>query len=92
MKTTMAVLALLVALNSAAYANPWELEQGYGGWWDGAWNSDEDHGPYNHDQGYEGHRTLFGGYEEKIWDGDCKIERKWERDGDYKEERECHHH
>lgn len=35
---------------------------------------------------------------EEYWDGNCKVERKWERDGDYKEERKCkgdyrpHHH
>ncbi|SHE89264.1 Surface antigen [Microbulbifer donghaiensis] len=32
---------------------------------------------------------------EEYWDGNCKVERKWEADGDYKEERKCkavHHH
>lgn len=28
-------------------------------------------------------------YKEEYWDGNCKVERKWERDGDYKEERKC---
>lgn len=29
---------------------------------------------------------------EEFWDGNCKIERKWEKDGDYKEERKCGGH
>jgi surface antigen len=32
---------------------------------------------------------------EEYWDGNCKVERKWERDGSYKEERKCrpdHYH
>jgi hypothetical protein len=90
MKATVIVLALMLALSSSASANPLELEHGNSGWGDGAWNNVDDHGPYGHAQGYEGHPTLFGGYEEEFWDGDCKIEREWEGDGDYREERECH--
>ncbi len=92
MKSIVAVLALLVVMSGSATANPWVLDGGDGGWWNGDWRFDEDHGPYRQDRGYRGHPTLFGGYEEEIWDGDCKIERKWEGDGDYREERECHHH
>jgi len=28
-------------------------------------------------------------YKDEYWDGNCKIERKWEKDGDYKEKRKC---
>ena len=28
-------------------------------------------------------------YKEEFWDGNCKVERKWEKNGDYKEERKC---
>jgi hypothetical protein len=28
-------------------------------------------------------------YKEEFWYDGCKIERKWERNGDYKEERKC---
>jgi hypothetical protein len=28
-------------------------------------------------------------YKEEFRVGSCKVEREWERDGDYKEEREC---
>ncbi len=29
---------------------------------------------------------------EEYWDGNCKVERKWKRNGDYKEERKCKGH
>ena len=28
-------------------------------------------------------------HKEEYWEGNCKIERKWEKDGDYKEKRKC---
>jgi surface antigen len=51
------------------------------------------------DENGHGHRR-HGHYEgkEEYWDGDCKVERKWKKNGDYKEERKCkghgygHHH
>jgi hypothetical protein len=93
MKTIVTVAALLVALGGPVSANPPSgTPNGNVGWWDPAWNTGEYHGPYRHVQGYEGHPTLFGGYEEKFWIGDCRIERKWDHDGEYREERECHHH
>ena len=39
---------------------------------------------HGHDRGHD-----RASYEEEYWDGHCKVERKWERDGDYKEERKC---
>jgi hypothetical protein len=30
-------------------------------------------------------------YKEEFRVGNCRVEREWERDGDYKEERECDH-
>jgi hypothetical protein len=91
MKNIVAILVLLVVMSGSASANPWVLDDGNGGWWNGDWRFDEDRGPYGQDRGYRGHPTLFGGYEEEIWDGDCRIEREWEGDGDYREERECDH-
>jgi hypothetical protein len=41
-----------------------------------------------HDSGYE-HREKRSERKEEYWDGNCKVERKWERDGEYKEERKC---
>ncbi|WP_137896544.1 hypothetical protein [Ramlibacter sp. 2FC] len=29
------------------------------------------------------------GYKEEYWDGNCKVERKFKKNGDYKEERKC---
>ena len=47
------------------------------------------------DRGH-GHRKHGGHeYKEEYWDGNCKVKRKLEKDGDYKEERKCkavHHH
>ncbi|MGZ8142022.1 hypothetical protein [Bordetella bronchiseptica] len=28
-------------------------------------------------------------YKEKYWDGACKVERKWKRNGEYREKRKC---
>nr|WP_240531474.1 hypothetical protein [Variovorax boronicumulans] len=28
-------------------------------------------------------------HKEEYWDGRCKVERKWDKDGEYKEERKC---
>ena len=90
MKTIVAITAVLVVMSNPALANPWGPRAGYGGWSNEDWQVHEDQGPYHQDRGYRGHPTLFGGYEEEIWDGDCRIEREWEGDGDYREERECH--
>jgi surface antigen len=45
--------------------------------------ADDDHG--------RGHGRKHHGREHKevYWEGNCKIERKWEKDGDYKEKRKC---
>lgn len=39
----------------------------------------------------ESGRVRGWGHErkEEFWDGNCKVKRKWEKDGDYKEERKC---
>ncbi|WP_225783619.1 hypothetical protein [Xenophilus sp. Marseille-Q4582] len=38
-----------------------------------------------HGQRGQGHRA----HKEVYWDGPCKVERKWKKDGAYKEERKC---
>ena len=45
------------------------------------WKDESGHGRGRHHGG--------GEYKEEFWDGNCKIERKWEKDGEYKEERKC---
>ncbi|HYH17723.1 MAG TPA: hypothetical protein VD995_03805 [Azospirillum sp.] len=47
------------------------------------WKDGSGHGRHGH------HRHHDGGYKEEFWDSACKVERKWEKDGDYKEERKC---
>lgn len=37
----------------------------------------------------KGFREGRGEYKEEYWDGHCKVERKFKRNGDYKEERKC---
>lgn len=44
-------------------------------------DDDEDEGGNGR---YRGHER-----EEEFWDGNCKIERKWKKNGDYKEKRKC---
>ncbi len=29
-------------------------------------------------------------HKEQFWDGNCKVERKWKSNGEYKEKRRCH--
>lgn len=42
------------------------------------------------DKDESGHgRGRHREYKEEYWNGHCKVERKWEKDGDYKEERKC---
>ncbi|QRQ85866.1 hypothetical protein [Cupriavidus oxalaticus] len=45
------------------------------------WKDESGHG---HGRKYKG-----GDYKEEYWDGSCKVERKWEKNGEYKEERKC---
>jgi surface antigen len=49
--------------------------------------ADDDHGRgHGHRHGHKHHAHE---QKEEFWDGNCKIERKWEKDGDYKEKRTC---
>jgi hypothetical protein len=47
--------------------------------------------PWKDESGKGGkHRGYYGGdAKEEYWDGNCKVERKWKGNGDYKEERKC---
>jgi surface antigen len=49
--------------------------------------ADHDHGK-GHGHGH-GHKHKAHEHKEEYWEGNCKIERKWEKDGDYKEKRTC---
>lgn len=36
------------------------------------------------------HRKEHKEHKEQFWDGNCQVERKWKRNGEYKEKRRCH--
>jgi hypothetical protein len=75
MKYALAALCALTMLAAPAAADPWKDESGKGRW-----------GYYD-----RGHRA-FGydrEYKQEFRQGNCKIERKWERGGEYKEEIKC---
>jgi opacity protein-like surface antigen len=74
MKWTLMMALGAAMLASPALADPWKDESGKGRWGGGG------------DRGYYG-RSYNEAREYK--QGNCKIERKWERDGGYKEETKC---
>lgn len=41
------------------------------------------------DESGHGKRRHGREYKEEYWDGRCKVERKWDKHGSYKEERKC---
>ena len=78
MRMSAFVIAALLALTGATSADPWKDESGKGRW----------RGEYRDD--YRGGRDHYAReYKEEFRRGDCKIERKWERSGEYKEEVKC---
>lgn len=51
-------------------------------------DDDDDDRGHRHGHG----RYKRGEYKEEFWDGRCKVERKVDKKGRYKEERECRGH
>ena len=49
-------------------------------WSAGAWADDHHHRHHRKD------------HKEEYWDGHCKVERKWKKNGEYKEKRKCQDH
>jgi hypothetical protein len=45
--------------------------------------------PGKDESGHGKHRKHRAEFKEEYWDGNCKVERKLEKNGDYKEERKC---
>jgi hypothetical protein len=74
MRTVLSTLAIMGLLSGAALADPWKDESGKHGW------------KYHPSDGYAAYDRE---HKEEFWIGNCKIERKWEPDGSYKEERKC---
>ena len=55
-----------------------------------AWAYDDDHPGRGHAHGHDKHKHKHKAkHKEEFWDGHCKVEREWKRDGSYKEERKC---
>ncbi|XSC46657.1 hypothetical protein ACF1BQ_013365 [Bradyrhizobium sp. RDT10] len=76
MKHALLVVCVML-MAGPALADPWKDESGKG-----RWGSDRDRGyhrSYNYDRDYK----------QEFYRGPCKIERKWERNGEYKEETKC---
>ena len=46
---------------------------------------------FAHDHGHRHHHKHKHkhNHKEEYWDGQCKVERKWKKNGEYKEKRKC---
>lgn len=75
--TFMVVVAAMLV--SPALADPWKDESGKGRWGGGG----DGRGYYG--RSYNEARE----YKQEFYRGPCKVERKWERNGEYKEETKC---
>jgi hypothetical protein len=85
---TAALSLILVGWAGSASADPDKDESGHGRWRGGYVRGYD--GPrrgYGYD--YERPRRERRAFKEEYDDGRCKVERKWERNGEYKEERKC---
>ena len=83
---TAALSLILVGWAGSASADPDKDESGKGRWRGSYERSYEDRG---YGYGYERPRRQRRAFKEEYDDGRCKVERKWERNGEYKEERKC---
>jgi surface antigen len=45
--------------------------------------------PYKNESGHGRSNKARHEYKEEFWDGNCKVKRKYKKNGDYKEERKC---
>lgn len=75
MNHALVAIAALMMLAGPVLADPWKDESGKGRW-------GYDRGSY---RAYNQERE----YKQEYRRGNCKIERKWERSGEYKEEVKC---
>jgi hypothetical protein len=74
MRYGLAALCVMMSVSGPALADPWKDESGKG-----RWGYDRGHRSYGYDREYK----------QEFRQGNCKIERKWERGGEYKEEIKC---
>ncbi|MCA6117067.1 hypothetical protein J6524_19630 [Bradyrhizobium sp. WSM 1738] len=78
MKLFLAGISALLLLGTPASADPWKDESGHG-----RWKHERGYRAYGYERGYD------RDYKQEFYRGPCKIERKWERNGEYKEETKC---
>jgi hypothetical protein len=76
MRHVLSIVAMAL-MSGPALSDPWKDESGKGRW-----------GP-DRDRGYYRSYNYDREYKQEYRRGNCKIERKWERDGGYKEETKC---
>jgi hypothetical protein len=79
---------ILVGWAGSATADPDKDESGKGRW-RGGYERSYDGPGRGYGYGYERPRRERRAFKEEYDDGRCKVERKWERNGEYKEERRC---
>lgn len=53
------------------------------------WKDESGKGRERYQRGYYGSYNEAREYKQEFYRGPCKIERKWERNGEYKEETKC---
>ena len=75
MRYGLIAICAATLLSGPAFADPWKDESGKSRWGGGRGG----YRAYNMDREYK----------QEYRQGNCKIERKWERDGGYKEETKC---
>ncbi len=85
---TAALSLILVGSAGSASADPDKDESGRGRW-RGGYERSYDGPGRGYGYGYERPRRERRAFKEEYDDGRCKVERKWERNGEYKEERKC---
>jgi hypothetical protein len=84
---TAALSLILAGWAGSATADPDKDESGKGRW-RGGYERSYDGPGRGYGYGYERPRRERRAFKEE-YDGRCKVERKWERNGEYKEERKC---
>jgi hypothetical protein len=75
MRYGLIAICAATMLSGPALADPWKDESGNGRWG-------------REGRGYRAY-NMDREYKQEYRRGNCKIERKWERNGEYKEERKC---
>ena len=76
MQYLLAAIGMLAIVAGPALADPWKDESGRGRW------------SYGYERGSRAY-NMDREYKQEYYRGGCKIERKWGRNGEYKEETNC---